>query len=78
MRLPSQDSSTGRALKTAVQAVIGFAIGLLIVVWNVPGVPYAVQNYIQGHIVEVLLAIGLPAGLTSLVWNFFRKDVPDY
>lgn len=78
MRTPTQDSATGRAIKTAVQAVIGFSIGLFIAVWTVPGVPDAVWNYVQGNLIKVLLSVGLPAGLTSLVWNLFRKDVKNY
>lgn len=78
MRLPNQDSAIGRAGKTAIQAVVGFSIGLVIVVWAVPGVPDAVWNYIQGNLVQVLLSVGLPAGVTSLVWNLFRKDVKNY
>lgn len=78
MRLPNQDSATGRAIKTAAQAIIGFSIGLAIAVWTVPGVPNAVWNYVQGNLVEVLLSVGVPAGLTSLVWNLIRTDVKNY
>lgn len=78
MRLPQTDSATGRAVKTAVQAIIGFMVGLIIAVWAVPGVPDAVWGYIQNNLLQVLLAVGLPAGVTSLVWNLFRKDVRNY
>lgn len=82
LNLPSQDSATGRGLKTFVQALIGFVVGLFITVWAVPGVPEAVGNYVQANIGEVLLTIGLPiavsTGLVSLVWNIFRKKVPNY
>lgn len=79
MRLPQNDSATGRAIKTAVQAIIGFMVGLFIAVWAVPGVPDAVWSYIQSNLLQVLLAVGLPAGVTSLVWNvIFRPDVRNY
>lgn len=78
MRIPSEDSATGRAIKTAVQAIIGFSVGLGIAIWTVPGVPDAVWNYIQGNLLQVLLSVGVPAGLTSLVWNLLRKDVKNY
>lgn len=78
MRLPSQDSATGRAVKTAVQAAFGFIVGLVAVVWAVPGVPHAVVNYAETNFVQMLLFVGMPAGLTSLVWNLLRKEVPNY
>lgn len=78
MRLPNQDSATGRALKTATQAGIGFILGLIAVVWAVPGVPHAVIGYAEQNFVQMLLFVGMPAGLTSLVWNLLRKEVPNY
>lgn len=74
----NQDSAAGRGIKTAIQAIIGFAVGLILVVWAVPGVPQAVMNYVQQHLIEVLLLVGLPAGITSFVWNLFRKNVPNF
>ncbi len=78
IRLPQQDSSTGRAIKTFLQALIGFAIGLVLVVWAVPGVPEAVVQYVQNNFVQVLLTAGIPAGITSFVWNLSRKNIPNY
>jgi uncharacterized membrane protein YGL010W len=75
-----QDSATGRALKTAAQAFIGFIIGLVVVVWNVQGVPHAVFDYLKANMGSALLTIGLPtaiaSGMTSFFWNAVRKDVP--
>ena len=78
MQLPQQDSATGRAIKTFVQTVIGFLAGLIVVLWAVPGVPHAVLQYVQQNLVQVLIVVGVPSGLTSLVWNLFRKNVPNY
>jgi hypothetical protein len=78
MKLPNQDSATGRALKTAAQAAIGFVTGLAFVVWAVPGVPEAVINYVKDNIVQVMIFVGVPSGITSFVWNLFRKDVRNY
>jgi small basic protein len=82
VNLPSQDSATGRGMKTAVQAIIGFVVGLAIVVWRVDGVPQVIQNYIATHLLEVIMTIGLPVatstGIVSFVWNLFRRDVPNY
>ncbi len=78
LKLPKQDSATGRALKSAAFAVSGFVIGLVYTVWAVPGVPAAVIDYVQKNAWQVLLTIGIPAGLLSFIWNFFRKNVPNY
>lgn len=78
MNLPSQDSATGRALKTAMQAIIGFFIGLILAVWAVPGVPEAIIAYIKSNFVGVALMIGVPSGLTSFIMNLFRPDVKNY
>lgn len=82
MKLPSQDSATGRGIKTFIQAVGGFIVGLVVTVWAVPGVPQAVINYVQQNAAQVLLTIGLPVavstGVISFIWNFLRKDVKNY
>lgn len=73
----SKDSALARGIRTAVQAAVGFFIGLIVVVWNVPGVPSAVVNYLAENAFPFALALGLPAGLVSFVWNVLRKDVPN-
>ena len=78
MRLPTEDSATGRGIKTAAQAIVGFCIGLVVVVWNVPGVPDAIVDYTKNHLWEILLLVGVPAGITSTVWNLFRPSVRNY
>lgn len=78
MKLPQNDSAVGRGLKTFVQAVVGLLVGLIVTVWAVPGVPHAVIGYLQTHVVELALLVGIPSGVTSLIWNLFRKNVPNY
>lgn len=77
----NNDSARGRGLRTGIQAALAalltFIIGLIMAVWKVPGVPVAVVDYVQGHLIEVLLAIGIPSGLVSWVWNILRKGVPN-
>ena len=83
MNLPSQDSATGRGIKTIVQTMVGFAVGLGIAIWQVPGVPDVIMNYLQNNFAQVLLTIGLPvalsSGITSFLWNLIlRKSVKTY
>lgn len=82
LRLPKQDSATGRGIKTGLQAVIGtlvaFIVGLVLAVLNVPGVNEAILQYVEAHLIQTLLTIGIPAGLTGFVWNLLRKGVSNY
>lgn len=74
----NSDTAVGRGVRTAIQAVIGFFTGLVLVVWAVPGVPDAVFAYVTTNLPQFLLLIGVPAaatGVVSWVWNLLRRDV---
>jgi len=76
----TKDSATARGIKTALQALVTFLVGLVIVVFNVPGVTDAIVMYSKQHFIEVVVAFGVPfsvgTGLTSFLYNvLFRKDV---
>lgn len=72
------DTALWRGIRTGVQALIGFAGGLVTTVWAVPGVPAAVEAYINGHIVQLLVAFGFSTGLAAFIWNVARKDVKNF
>lgn len=72
------DTALLRGIRTAIQAVIGFVTGLLVVVWGVPGVPEAVEAYFNSHFVELLVAFGFSTGLAAFLWNVARKDVKNF
>lgn len=74
----NKDSALARGLRTAIQAIVGFIVGLVATVWAVPGVPQAVSTYMTGHAVQLALTVGLPAGLVAFLWNVLRKDVPNF
>lgn len=83
MKLPKQDSATGRGLKTGAQAGIATlvltAIGsLAISVWNVPGVPDVVIKWAQDNAFQLAGGIGLSSGLVGYIWNLLRSDVKNY
>lgn len=62
-----------KGVRTAVQAIVGALIGLVVVVWAVPGVPEAVVEYLKSNAVPVLLAIGIPSGIVAWVQNLLGK-----
>ena len=82
LRLPSQDSATGRGIKTGLQSILGFvftfAVGLVLTVWGVKGVPEAIMAYIQTNFLQVLVTIGVPSAVAGFIWNYFRPNIPNY
>lgn len=54
-----------KGVRTAVQSILGALVGLIVVVWGVPGVPEAVIAYVQDNLIQILLAIGVPSGLVA-------------
>lgn len=72
-----KDSAAWRGLITAAQAIVAFFVGLIVVIWQVPGVPEVVITYTKEHLVQLLGLFGLSTGTTSFLFNLiFRKEVP--
>lgn len=83
IRTPQTDSATWKGLMTALQALITFVVGLILAIWQVPGVPKAIEDFVWNNGSTTLAAVGIPlvvgTGLTSFLINyFFRKNVPTY
>lgn len=62
-----------KGVRTALQAIVGSLIGLVVVVWAVPGVPEAVIEYAKVNAVPLLLAIGIPSGIVAWIQNRLGK-----
>lgn len=80
MNILTNDTATGRGIRTAIQALIGFVIGLIIAVWTVPGVQQVVSDYLLQNLLGLTMVVGIPTGIASglvgFLWNvFLRKDV---
>ena len=82
VRLPKVDSLTWRAAYTAGQGFLGtlfgLTIGLIYAVYNVPGVPRAIFEYVMEHMIEIALLFGLPTGFVSFALNYFFRDLKKY
>lgn len=71
------NSPKAKGIRTSVQAFIGFAVtfivGLVTVVWAVPGVPEAVSGYLLSQLVPILVFFGIPvgaaSGIAAYLWN---------
>lgn len=62
-----------KGVRTALQAIVGALVGLVLVVWAVPGVPEAVTEYAKTNAVPLLLAIGIPSGIVAWIQNRLGK-----
>lgn len=82
LRLPGQDSATGRGLKTTlfstVSGLIVFSTGLFGVLHSIPGCSDAVLDYIKNNALTFSLSIGIPTGVFSFVWNYLRTNIKNY
>jgi hypothetical protein len=74
----NSDTAVWRGVRTAIQAMIGFVVGLVGTVWAVPGVPAAVNHYVEHNVITLALAVGIPAGIAGFIWNALRKGVKTY
>lgn len=68
-----KNTPAGKGLRTGLQAVIGSLIGLVAVVWAVPGVPEAVVEYAKSSWLPLLLTVGIPSGLVAWLQNRIGK-----
>lgn len=83
MKLPNQDSATGRGLKTAAQSGIATLaltaiVSLLVSIWNVPGVPDVVIKWAQNNALQLAGGIGVSSGVAGFIWNLFRPGIKNY
>jgi precorrin isomerase len=62
-------SPSKKGLRTALQSIIGVAVGLVVVVWAVPGVPEAVIQYLTDNAIQIALVVGIPSGLVAWLQN---------
>lgn len=62
-----------KGVRTALQTIVGALIGLVLVVWAVPGVPEAVIEYAKTNLVPLLLVIGIPSGFVAWLQNRLGK-----
>jgi small basic protein len=69
----NKTTPAGKGVRTALQAVVGALVGLVAVVWAVPGVPEAVQAYLVTNAIPLLLLVGVPAGVVAFLQNHFEQ-----
>jgi len=65
----SKNTAIGKGLRTGLQSVLGTVVGLVVVVWAVPGVPEAVTTYASNNWLPILVSIGLPSGVVAWLQN---------
>lgn len=65
MNLLTNNTATYKGVRTSLQAFIAFVVGLILVIWNTPGVPQNVEAYLRPYEVNVLVWIGIPTVFVS-------------
>jgi len=78
MKLLTNDSAGARGVRTSLQALVGFFIGLILVIWNTPGVPQNIQNYLQPYELQLLMLIGIPtvfgSGFIAFLLHLWKEN----
>lgn len=73
----SKNTPQGKGVRTGIQAFLGTAvtliIGLFVVVWNVPGVPEAVLNYVSSNVLPLVLGGSAASGVLSGIFAYFQN-----
>lgn len=64
---------TQKGVRTFFQTLGGLLVGLILAVWNVPGVPEAIVAYAKTNFVALFMSlivlVGLPSGLIAYFQN---------
>jgi hypothetical protein len=68
MNLLTGGSITVRSIRTALQALAGFTVGLFVTIWAVPGVPEATIQYVTDNALKGLIAGGVSSGVITFAW----------
>lgn len=84
LRLPAPNSNVHRSLITFFSTFLAWIFGLMLALWQVPGVPKTFMDYVWNNSPSLLLLLGVPVAVIPGVVNFllnllFRSDtVPMY
>lgn len=70
---PQTNTPAVKGVRTFFQTLGGLFVGLLLAVWNVPGVPEAIVAYTKANFIPLfmtlLVIVGLPSGLIAYFQN---------
>jgi len=69
----NKETPSGKGLRTAYQAIAGTVVAFFYGLWNLPGVPEYVTDFLKDEGVSLLLLlavlVGVPAGVIAWVQN---------
>lgn len=72
-KVVNKNTPEGKGIRTALQSMGGLLVGLVVVVWAVPGVPEAVTAYLTQNTITLLLSVGVPAGIIAWLQNVMEE-----
>ena len=78
----NSDTALVRGIRTGIQGALGvlasFLVGFILQVWNVPGVPEAVLDYLQAHLTDAMTSVGIGSGVAAFIWNALRSNIKNW
>lgn len=72
----NKNTPAAKGVRSFIQAVPGFFVGLAVTVWAVPGVKEAVVAYVQNEGLGLLALVFSGAAFTGL-FSFFQNKAED-
>lgn len=76
-KITNKHTADGKGFRTAYQSIVGFVIGLFVVVWAVPGVPDAVGQYVLSNWFSLASVLGLSTGVFAGIAAFIQNRLED-
>ena len=73
----NKNTPAAKGVRTAYQSIIGFMVGLVAVVWAVPGVPEAITDYILNNWLTIVSSLGLSTGVFSGLFALLQNKAED-
>lgn len=73
----NKNTPRAKGIRTGLQAVGGFIVGLFTVVWAVPGVPEAVTGYLLDNWLAVVASFGISTGLFAGLASWLQNRWED-
>lgn len=68
----NKNTPAAKGIRTAYQVVVAFVVGLVAVIWAVPGVPEAVVGYFREYGIQTVLGAGAASGVASYLQNLIE------
>lgn len=73
----NKSTPQAKGIRTGLQAIAGFVVGLFAVVWAVPGVPEVVSQYLLDNWLMVVASFGISTGIFAGIASWLQNRLED-